>query len=124
MSTTPKRRNLQRVYLAGLVLAGCQWLSACGNLGASNGGPPFRDPTMSMQSAKDAIVLGQTTQAEVKVALGPATEIRFDSGYTVWVYRAAAAIPETDRAELVILFAPSGIVKKTRLRPARLHAAS
>jgi hypothetical protein len=73
---------------------------------------------MSMQKAYDTMVVGKTTQVEAMVTLGPTTEIRFDSGYAVWVYRARAVEPDADRAELVILFAPSGIVKKVRLRPA------
>jgi hypothetical protein len=73
---------------------------------------------MSMQQAHDAIEIGKSAKADVLAALGPAREIKFDSGYTVWVYRAAAGGSDTDRAEYVILFAQSGIVTKTRLRPA------
>lgn len=102
----------------GLALAACLWLGACGSLNAGRTAPPFRDPAMSMQNAYDTMVVGKTTQAEAMAALGPATEIKFDSGYAVWVYRARAAEPDADRAEFVILFAPSGVVKKTRLRPA------
>ena len=103
----------------GLELAACVWLSACAGLNAGDTAPPFRDPTLSMQKAQDTIVVGTTTQADAMAALGPATEIQFDSGYAVWVYRAQAAGPDGDRDEFAILFAPSGIVKKTRLRPAR-----
>lgn len=102
---------------AGLALAACLWLSACGSLKAGGNAPPFREPTMSMQNAQDTIVVGKTTQAETLAALGPATEIQFDSGYAVWVYRARVVESDADRAEFVILFAPSGVVKKTRLRP-------
>ena len=102
---------------AGLALSACLLLSACGSLNAGGTAPPFRDPTMSMQNAYDAIVVGKTTQAEAMAALGPATEIHFDSGYAIWVYRARAAESDADRAELLILFAPSGVVKKTRIRP-------
>jgi hypothetical protein len=103
---------------SGLALAACLWLCACASLGAGGTASPFRDPTMSMQNAYDSVVVGKTTQAEAMAVLGPATEIQFDSGYAVWVYRAGAAEPDADRAEFVILFAPSGVVKKTRLRPA------
>ncbi len=96
----------------------CLWLAACSTLGTNRTAPPFRDATMSLQGAQDTIVAGTTSQAEALATLGPATEIHFDSGYAVWVYRAPSAGPQADRAELVILFAPSGIVKKTRLRPA------
>jgi hypothetical protein len=101
-----------------LALAGCAWLTACGSLVTGGNGPPFRDPTLSMQAAQEFMVIGTTTQAEALSALGPATEIQFDSGYTVWVYRARVEQPDADRAEFIILFAPSGVVKKTRLRPA------
>jgi hypothetical protein len=36
--------------------------------------------------------------------------VNFDSGYEVWVYRQPPA------AELVLLFEPSGILSKTRVR--------
>lgn len=72
---------------------------------------------MSMQAAQDAVVAGQTTQAQARATLGPATEIAFDSGYAVWVYRARSGESQGSTAELVILFTPSGVVKKTRLRP-------
>lgn len=107
-----------RLLLAGLVLTVGQWLIACASPNAGSTVPSFRDANMSMQSAQDAIAVGQTSQTEAKAALGPATEIRFDSGYTVWVYRAPATGPEAERAEFVIVFAPSGIVKKTRIRAA------
>jgi len=115
MMMQPTRRHRVRT---GLALVASLWLSACGSLDVSGTAPPFRDPTMSMQSAKESIVVGTTTQAGALAALGPATEIQFDSGYAVWVYRDRAAEPDADRAEFVILFAPSGVVKKTRLRPA------
>lgn len=111
-------RTSKHLVRAGLALAACLCLSACGSLNTGGTAPPFRDPAMSMQSAYDTIVVGKTTRAEALAALGPATEIQFDSGYAVWVYRARAAEPDADRAELVILFAPSGVVKRMRLRPA------
>lgn len=103
---------------AGLALGASLWLSACGSLNAGGTAPPFRDATMSLQNAYDTMVPGKNTRADAMAALGPATEIQFDSGYAVWVYRARAAGPDADRAEFVILFAPSGVVKKTRLRQA------
>lgn len=70
------------------------------------------------QSALDAIAVGRSTRAEVAAALGKATVIPFDSGYEVWVYRWRGAQPTTRAAtELVVLFEPSGLVKKTRVRP-------
>jgi len=107
-----------RAISLALVACCCQWLAACGTIGTDRTAPPFRDPTMSLHSAQGRIVVGTTTQDQALAALGPATEIHFDSGYAVWVYRAPSTDPQADRAELVILFAPSGVVKKTRLRPA------
>ena len=105
----------------GFVFAYCLWLAGCaGPLGLFNAepkAPPFRDQNMSMQEASGAITTGKTTKAEVIAALGPATVIQFDSGFEVWVYRAKSREPTAAKAEFVILFAPSGIVKKTRTRP-------
>ena len=73
---------------------------------------------MSMQNASDAILAGVSSQSDVIAALGPATVIRFDSAYEVWAYRGKTSKAAAPGAEFVILFAPSGIVKKTRIRPA------
>jgi hypothetical protein len=72
----------------------------------------------------------------VAAALGEALVIKFESGYEVWVYRLArnshptattgrraerGRVENTTRgmsAEFVILFSPSGLVAKTRFRPA------
>ena len=72
---------------------------------------------MSMQNAQDLIATGIATKADVMAALGSATVVKFDSGFEVWVYRAKSAETAAAKAEFVILFAPSGIVKKTRIRP-------
>jgi hypothetical protein len=72
---------------------------------------------LSAQSAKDAVFISKSTKADVRAALGEATVIDFDSGYEVWVYRERLkdkAPPP--RTEFVLLFAPSGILAKTRIR--------
>jgi hypothetical protein len=81
--------------------------------------PGFMPPRgLTPQAARDAIVPGRSTKAEVAAALGPATVIPFDSGYEVWVYRWKGAQPTTRAAtELVVLFGPTGIASKTRVRP-------
>lgn len=99
---------------AGLVLvtsmlAGCAGSS--GLFGPTKAPPTFRDPAMSMQSAKDVVVVGQTTKAEVAAALGEAAMVKFDSGYEVWVYRAGSGELPGSKAEFVILFSPSGVVE-------------
>lgn len=100
----------------------CFWLVGCagpaGLFGSDSGAPPFRDPGMAMQRAKDLVVTGQATRADVLAALGAATVVSFDSGFEVWVYRTKSPESKGDSAELVLLFTPSGVVKKARLRPA------
>lgn len=114
--------NPARVFRALFACLCCFWLVGCTGPSAlfnsENRAPPLRDPSLSMQRAKEMIVIGQATRADVIAALGPATVVKFDSGFEVWVYRDKS--PETKAApgEFVILFAPSGVVKKTRLRPA------
>ena len=74
---------------------------------------------LSAQAAKDSISIGTSTKSDVAAALGKGTVIPFDSGYEVWVYREKEkpqdSVPRP-RTELVLLFAPSGIVSKTRIR--------
>ena len=100
-------------------LASCLGLSGCAvGFGSETNAQPFRDKTMSLQSAEGAMTIGTSTKADVLKTLGPATVVKFDSGYEVWAYRdkpARAAVPGN---ELVILFTPDGIVKKSRVRPA------
>jgi len=102
--------------LLGIGIAGCA--GPGGFLGAANKASPFRDPGMTMQTASDAIVVGQYTKDRVAGVLGPATVVKFDSGFEVWLYRAGSPSEAATKPELVILFAPSGVVKKTRLSPA------
>ena len=98
------------VAVAALMLAGCAGFDG-------PDAPPFRDPTLSMPSAQALIIPGQSSRRDVSAALGTATVVVFDSGFEVWAYREKLQKNPPDNDELVILFAPSGIVKKTRLRP-------
>ena len=104
------------------VLAACLWLAGCagpfGFSGVGGAASAFRDPGLSMQTAMETVAIGQSSKQEVMAALGPATVVRFDSGYEVWVYRKNPLRSEAANAEFVILFTPFGIVKKTRIRPA------
>ncbi len=95
--------------VAALLLAGCAGFNA-------PAAPPFRDPALSMPSAQTLVVPGQSTRGDVAAALGPATVITFDSGFEVWAYRTQPAGAASASTELVILFGPSGVVRKTRLR--------
>jgi hypothetical protein len=79
----------------------------------------FRDPGLSVLAARDRLLPGQTRQAEVLATLGPATVVRFASGYQVWVYRVRPDRRDAEAAEvpeLVILFSPAGVVQKARIR--------
>lgn len=107
-----------------LVLAACFWLSGCagpgGLFGSAGKAPPFRDPALSMQGASEMVRAGQASKADVLAALGPATVVKFDTAYEVWVYRGTppGAAGIASAAEFVILFNPAGIVSKTRIKPA------
>jgi hypothetical protein len=72
---------------------------------------------LSAQAAADAVTIGKSTKADVRAALGDAVMIDFESGYEVWVYRERlrekATPPPT---EFVLLFAPSEVLAKTRIR--------
>jgi len=56
------------------------------------------------------VVAGKSTKADVLALFGATAAVAFDSGYEVWAYQAAGT-------EFVILFAPTGIVARTRMRP-------
>jgi hypothetical protein len=83
----------------------------------------------------NAVSIGTSTKADVVAALGETLVIRFDTGYEIWGYRLAddartttasrhAARSDSEKSaagqstEFVLLFAPSGVVTKTRIRPA------
>ena len=106
------KATLVRLAAAGAVagLAGC----------AGPAPPPSPLPAnVTPQAAQAELVPGRSTKADVAAALGPATVLHFDSGYELWVYRKPGADrdPRTS-SEFVVLFTPSGVVKKTRVRPA------
>ncbi|HEX6706798.1 MAG TPA: hypothetical protein VF169_18715 [Albitalea sp.] len=66
----------------------------------------------------EMIAIGKSTKGDVSSALGKAIVIPFDSGYEVWVYRWGGADRTTRGAtELVVLFGPSGVATKVRMRP-------
>ena len=73
-------------------------------------------------SASDAITVGKSTRADVMAARGKTAGISFDSGFEVWVYQVPGDAPakrsreKPVATELVVLFAPSGVVAKTRIR--------
>jgi len=89
---------------ASLACAICVLLMGCAGAGAQ------RLATIEAQGAGN-VVAGKSTKADVLALLGKTASIAFDSGYEVWAYQAG-------KSEFVILFAPSGIVARTRMRPA------
>ena|SRR5947207_223736 len=99
--------------LLALALVGCALLQ-----------PPTPKPAAllpgevrSAQAARDTLSIGKSTKAQVRAALGQAVVVDFHSGYEVWVYREKP--PEkapSPTSELVLLFEPSGILTKTRIR--------
>jgi hypothetical protein len=75
-------------------------------------GTPGKDSRpASPEAALQAITPGTSTKAEVAASLGKATTVKFDSGYEVWVYKYGQR-----KSEAVLLFAPSGLVTKMRMR--------
>ncbi len=54
------------------------------------------------------------TRASVLAALGPTSNMVFDSGYEVWLYQTPR--PGGQFAEFVVLFDRAGLVSKTRRR--------
>jgi hypothetical protein len=83
--------------------------------------------------ATSAVFTGKSTKADVIASLGETLVIGFDTGYEIWIYRLTnetrgkAGSAQRSRsekaapgmsAEFVILFEPSGVVAKTRIRPA------
>ena len=106
-------------FMAGLCVTGCV---ATGRLDPSLEGPgSARTPTGEVpapQTAMNRVVPGKSTKADVVAALGTAIVISFDSGYEVWVYRWPGSDKTTRAAsELVLLFDPSGLATKARVRP-------
>ena len=80
--------------------------------------------------ASDAVVIGKSTKADVIAAFGKTRGISFDSGFEVWVYQVTGNAPvipgwrKPGMTEYVLLFAPSGLVTKTRIRPSPPSSAT
>lgn len=114
-----------RVALGITAFTSCLCVMGCvatGTLDLSPEGPgsarTSTGESPAPQTAMNMVVLGKSTKADVVAALGTAIVISFDSGYEVWVYRWRGS-DETTRAatELVMLFDPSGLATKARVRP-------
>ena len=103
---------MRALLVVATVLGGCALLqppspkpAALTSLGAGE--------IPSAPGAAEALVIGSSTKADVRAALGEGSVVDFTSGYEVWVYRERSPTPS---AELVLLFAPSGVLTKTRVR--------
>ncbi|MYM90194.1 hypothetical protein GTP91_23860 [Rugamonas sp. FT82W] len=70
-------------------------------------------------AADIAVADDHRSMRQMQAALGPATVVRFDSGYQVWRYRypslRRAADGQPRYADFVILFGPDGMARKARL---------
>jgi hypothetical protein len=101
--------------VASLALAACA--GPAGTLQKSGPGV-VQAARVAPPQALASVTTGTSTKADVQRALGDALTAKFDSGWEVWVYRWKGAAPTTRAAtELVVLFDPSGVARKARLRP-------
>lgn len=94
------------------------YLAGCAGPGGP--APSLTRATEIRSAAAPGITIGKSTKADVIALLGKTTAISFDSGYEVWVYHMTRDVPERrdpEKAEFVVLFTPSGVVSKTRIRP-------
>ena len=112
-------RPVNALLRAWIAIALCACVAGCA--------VPFStaDGIASARDAQAAVTIGKSTKAQVEAALGKAIVVSFDSGYEVWVYRERGAPsgfmglfaqPAREKAEFVILFEPSGVVRKMRVR--------
>ena len=124
-----------RLLGAGVVVSG---LCACATPPPATASRRGRGVAAGRNGRRTSRIADPCAEAhgEAVAALGPATQIRFDSGYEVWVYRfvePTARAPRQERgeararpdraeppppSELVLLISPSGIVAKVRVRSA------
>jgi outer membrane protein assembly factor BamE (lipoprotein component of BamABCDE complex) len=109
------KRRVSLLLLAGMLFA--LVLPGCATQRVADG------TELPLERIEQAVIAGQTSKAQILAALGPTTNVRFDSGYEVWLYnfRPQGMAPATDSGlatdgEFVILFDPQGIVRKTRRR--------
>jgi len=128
-------------FYAGIVFAFCACVAGCAATGTASltgtAATLMRARTITARDASDAIAIGKSTKADVLAVLGNTVVIRFDSGFEVWVYQYTGGTPARQNgvqraehagtangtpgnSEFVVLFAPSGVVAKTRIRQAPL----
>lgn len=111
-------KKLLRVSAACAI---CAWLAGCATTGETPGATLTKATAVPERAASAGILIGKSTKADVIAALGRTTAITFDTGFEVWVYHLAGGIAsraQAGKTELVLLFAPSGVLAKTRVRTA------
>lgn len=117
-----------RSCVANLMIAAVL-LSACAGPSTISTATLPGTHAVTAQAAQAAVIPGRSSKAEVQAALGKTTTVRFDSGYEVWVYRWEGTGPPSQGGqggpgsaqgadEYVVLFDPSGIATKARVRMA------
>jgi hypothetical protein len=132
-------------FHTGFVCAFCACVAGCAATGTTSvtgtAATLMRAKTITARDARDAIVIGKSTKSDVLAALGNTVVIRFDSGFEIWVYQysgdttakangverieyAGSGNGTLGKTEFVVLFAPSGVVTKTRIRPAPLPSGA
>ena len=74
---------------------------------------PKPAPPPALRELLSALTIGESTRTDARAALGDAVIVDFPNGYEVWVYRQK---PPAAPVELVLLFDPSGVLAKTRVR--------
>ena len=105
---------MRALFFILLLLGGCSLLQPSPKPAQKPLGP---GEILSAQAAQDVLSIGGSTKADVRAALGQAVVVDFSSGYEVWVYRERPKEESTvSKTELVLLFSPSGILSKTRVR--------
>jgi hypothetical protein len=115
---------MKTVCTIGIALALSMSLAACVTGAPGNASavvlPGVRAKVIRAEGIPDAVVVGKSTKADILAAFGPTQVIAFESGFEVWVYHLADDTKQARRgtnSELVILFAPTGHVAKSRIRP-------
>ena len=108
--------------LASLCIGGCTTVPQAPRAAIERGAelPPGMVAAESAERSLGRIAIGKSTTADVAAALGRAAAVlAFDSGFEVWVYRIMPAqAAKQSEGELVVLFAPSGMLAKKQLRVA------
>jgi hypothetical protein len=120
---------MKRLLSAVLIALACLALGGC-----ATSAPQQGSRAASSAAVMEAVALGSSSKADVESRLGTAhAKVKFDSGYEVWAYQFAPASSLMDNigaffqqlqssnappgmTEVVILFAPSGVATKIRLR--------